>query len=142
MSRIAIVHGNAVDTVTTADSVAAITQRFPLPDGWEYVDGTGLNPGDVRDGLGLPFHAPTVSPPAGLPDVITPEQLRRCFSDDEFQALLIAINGDAVARAFLTDAQLRTDSGIDRHEDRFVAGVQYFRQKDYFSAEKAAQLLE
>lgn len=85
---------------------------------------------------------PPVTPVDILPEVMTPEQLRACFPNGEFQALFTAIAADSVAVAFLIDAMMRTDNGINRRDARFIAGVQYFQQQGYFTAEKAAELLE
>lgn len=85
---------------------------------------------------------PPVTPVNTLPEIMTPEQLRNCFPNGEFQALFAAISADHMAMAFLTDAIMRTDNGINRRDPRFIAGVQYFQQQGYFSAGKAAELLE
>lgn len=84
---------------------------------------------------------PPVQPADTLPDVLTPEQLGACFPNGEFQSLFTAISADPVAVAFLMDAIMRTDNGINRRDSRFIEGVQYFLQQGYFSAEKADYLL-
>lgn len=136
--RVAIVLNNTVDNVVDAGSVETMRQKYPLPSGYSYIDGTRLSPGDVKDPATGIFHSPAAA--SALPDILTPEQLRLCFPNGEFQSLVAMIRGDDVAEAFIMDAQMRTDNGINRRDARFIAGVQYFLSKGYLSSAKAAYL--